>query len=58
VGNWLILADSSKKLKRDYALCRQKGDVLLHIWKDKREVCMISTIYNGTIERPPTNLEK
>jgi hypothetical protein len=43
------LADSSKKLKRDYAICRQKGDILLHIWKDKREVGMISTICTGTI---------
>jgi hypothetical protein len=36
-------------LKMDDNICHQKGDVLLHIWKDKREVCMISTIYNGTI---------
>jgi hypothetical protein len=43
------VADSSKKLKRDDTVCRQEGDVLLHIWEDKREVRMISTIYNDTI---------
>jgi hypothetical protein len=43
------LADSSKKLKMGDALCRQKRDVLLHIWKDNKKVSMISTIYNGTI---------
>jgi hypothetical protein len=42
------LADSSKKVKRDDTICHQKGGVL-HIWKDKREVRMISTVYNGTI---------
>jgi hypothetical protein len=44
-----LLADSSKKLKRDYGICRQKGDVLQYIWKDKKKICTISTIYNGTI---------
>jgi hypothetical protein len=43
------LADSSKKLKRDDAICRRKGEVHLHIWKVKKEACMISTIYNGII---------
>jgi hypothetical protein len=32
------VADSSKKLKRDDTVCRQEGNVLLHIWKDKRKV--------------------
>jgi hypothetical protein len=43
------LVDFSKKLKRYCAICHQEGDVLLYIWRDKREVCMISTIYNGTV---------
>jgi hypothetical protein len=43
------LTDSSKKLKRNNTIVCQKGDVLLHIWKDKGEVCMISTMYNDTI---------
>jgi hypothetical protein len=25
-----------------------KGDILLHIWKDKREVCIFSTVCNDT----------
>jgi hypothetical protein len=33
-----------KKLIRDDTICRRKWDVLLHIWKDKREIHMISTI--------------
>jgi hypothetical protein len=42
------LADSSKKLKWNDAIC-EEGDIL-HIWKDKRKVHMISTLCNGTIE--------
>jgi hypothetical protein len=42
------LADTSKKLKRYDTLCHQEGDILVHIWKDKRQVCMFTTIYKGT----------
>jgi hypothetical protein len=43
------MGDSSKTLKRDDTVCRRKGYVFLHIWKDKREVRTISTVCNGTI---------
>jgi hypothetical protein len=41
------LADSSRKLKWNDALCCQEGDILVHNWKDKREGRMIGTINNG-----------
>jgi hypothetical protein len=44
------LVASSRKLKRNDTICRQTGDVLLHIYKDVTEVRMISKIllYSGT----------
>jgi hypothetical protein len=39
----------SKKLKGKDTLRHQRGDVLLHTGKDKKEVRMSSTRYTGTI---------
>jgi hypothetical protein len=39
------LADSSKKTNKGRYQLSWKGNVLLHIWKDKREVSMSSTTY-------------
>jgi hypothetical protein len=36
------VAGASKNLKRGDPVCRQEGDVLLHIWKDNTEFRMIS----------------
>ncbi|CAK9832678.1 PiggyBac transposable element-derived protein 4 [Anthophora retusa] len=33
------------KLKKGESIFKRKGDILLQIWKDKREVRMISTIH-------------
>jgi hypothetical protein len=44
------LADT-KKLKRKDSVRHQRRDLLLHTWKDKREVRMTSTRYTGIIWR-------
>jgi hypothetical protein len=37
----------AKGLKKGQLSFRRKGDVLVHVWKDKRLVRMISTIHDS-----------
>ena len=43
------LEENGKQLKKGQSAFRGKGDVMVHVWKDKRPVRMISTIHDATI---------
>jgi hypothetical protein len=43
------LEGEGKFLNRGQSAFRRKCDVMVHLWKDKRLVCMISTIHDATI---------
>ena len=43
------LEGEGKRLNRGQSAFRKKGDVMVQVWKDKRLVCMISTIHDATI---------
>lgn len=44
------LEDEAKKLKTGESTFRRKGEVLIHAWKDKREVKMVSSIHNAKMD--------
>jgi hypothetical protein len=52
------LEGEGKRLNIGQSAFRRKGDVMVQLWRDKRLVCMISTIHDATIVNTGGKTEK